>query len=65
MTATVDDTKGRMNGIVNTAQGIRKYFGKLERCRVVIEAGTHSRWVSRIVEELGHEVLVGNPPSCA
>jgi hypothetical protein len=32
--------------IVNTAQGIRKYFKKLERCRVVIEAGTHSGWAA-------------------
>ena len=47
--------------IVNTAQGIRKYFKEMEGCRVVLEAGTHSRWVSRILEELGHEVLVGNP----
>ena len=47
--------------IVTTAQGIRRYFKELEGCRVVIEAGTHSRWVSRILEELGHEVLVGNP----
>jgi transposase len=47
--------------VVNTAAGIRKYFKEMEGCRVVLEAGTHSRWVSRIVEELGHEVLVGNP----
>jgi transposase len=26
-----------------------------------MEAGTHSGWVSRILEELGYEVLVGNP----
>jgi len=47
--------------VPNTAQGLRKYFGKLERCRVALEAGTHSGWVSRLLEELGHEVLVGNP----
>lgn len=47
--------------VVNTAQALRKYFGKLEACRVAMEAGTHSGWVSRILEELGHEVLVGNP----
>lgn len=28
--------------------------------RVVIEAGTHSPWVSRVAAEAGHEVLVGN-----
>ena len=47
--------------VTNTALAIRKYFGKLEPCRVALEAGTHSGWVSRILEELGHEVLVGNP----
>jgi len=44
-----------------TAKAIRKYFEKQEPCVVAIEAGTHSAWVSRLLEELGHEVLVGNP----
>jgi len=47
--------------IGNTGKAIRKYFGGMEPCRVAMEAGTHSGWVSRIVEELGYEVLVGNP----
>lgn len=47
--------------VTNTAKAIRKVFGELDPCRVAIEAGTHSGWVSRILEELGHEVLVGNP----
>ncbi len=29
--------------------------------RVAIEAGTHSPWVSRVLEECGHDVLVANP----
>jgi transposase len=29
--------------------------------RVAIEAGTHSPWASRVLEECGHEVLVANP----
>ena len=48
-------------GVTNTAKGLRKYFGGREPCRVAMEAGTHSGWVSRILQELGHEVLVGNP----
>jgi transposase len=28
---------------------------------VAIEVGTHSPWVSRLLEECGHEVLVANP----
>ena len=29
-------------------------------CRVVIEVGTHSRWVSELLKTLGHEVIVAN-----
>jgi transposase len=29
--------------------------------RVVMEAGTHSPWVSRLLEACGHEVVVANP----
>jgi transposase len=28
--------------------------------RIAIETGTHSPWISRLLEELGHEVLVAN-----
>ena len=28
--------------------------------RIAIEAGTHSPWVSRLLEECGHQVLVAN-----
>ena len=28
--------------------------------RIAIEAGTHSPWVSRVLEDCGHEVLVAN-----
>lgn len=31
------------------------------RLTVVIEAGTHSRWISRLIEECGHRVIVANP----
>lgn len=51
----------RRDGVANTAQAISRYFGKLDPCRVALEAGTHSHWVSRILEQQGHEVLVGNP----
>ena len=29
--------------------------------RLVLEAGTHSPWVSRLLEDCGHEVYVANP----
>ena len=47
--------------VANTSLAIRNCFGELGPCRVALEAGTHSGWVSRILEELGNEVLVGNP----
>ncbi len=36
-------------------------FGTQEFARVVLEAGTHSPWVSRLLTELGHEVIVAHP----
>ena len=37
------------------------YFGGRDRCRVVLEVGTHSPWISRRIEALGHEVVIANP----
>lgn len=39
---------------------MEEYFGGLEPCRVVIEVGTHSQWVSWLLRRLGHEVVVAN-----
>jgi len=36
-------------------------LGAMARCRVVIEVGGHSPWLSRLLEELGHECIVANP----
>jgi transposase len=33
----------------------------LKHCRIAIEVGTHSPWVSRLLAEIGHEVIVANP----
>lgn len=35
-------------------------FATRSRVRVALEVGTHSPWVSRLLEELGHEVIVAN-----
>ena len=32
----------------------------MPRSRIVLEIGTHSPWVSRLLSELGHEVIVAN-----
>ena len=39
---------------------MRRRFGAMPPSRVVLETGTHSPWVSRLLAELGHEVIVGN-----
>jgi len=45
----------------STEAGLRKQFGSELRMRIALEAGTHSPWVSRLLESFGHEVLVANP----
>lgn len=43
------------------ATAIQKYFGAHTKVRVVLEAGTHSQWVTKLLQGLGHEVIVANP----
>jgi transposase len=44
-----------------TPEALKRRFSSERPLRVAIEAGTHSPWVSRVLEECGHEVLVANP----
>lgn len=44
-----------------TERAMRKEFEGRESTRIAIEVGTHSPWVSRALEEWGHEVVVANP----
>jgi transposase len=44
-----------------TPKGLAQVFGARPRCRIALEVGAHSRWVSRLLKELGHEVIVANP----
>jgi transposase len=43
-----------------TPQALSKRFEGCAPCRVALEVGTHSPWVSRVLEACGHEVLVAN-----
>jgi transposase len=43
-----------------TAKGIEEVFGGMPRSRIALETGTHSPWVSRLLSELGHEVIVAH-----
>jgi len=42
-------------------EALVKKFGALDRSRIALEAGTHSAWVARLLEGLGHQVIVANP----
>ncbi len=42
------------------AKGLREVFGGLPHSRIALETGTHSPWISRLLGELGHEVVVAN-----
>ena len=42
------------------AKALQEAFGAMARSRIALEIGTHSPWVSRLLSELGHEVIVAN-----
>lgn len=46
--------------VATTKKGLNQVFGALPRCRVALEVGTHSPWVSRQLAGMGHEVIVAN-----
>ena len=51
----------RRRTVSTTKNAFEKFFASYERVRVVIEAGTHSPWVSALLHRVGHEVIVANP----
>jgi len=40
--------------------GLQQTFAAHPPCRVVLEVGTHSPWMSRELQTMGHEVIVAN-----
>jgi transposase len=46
--------------VATTPKALRRRMSEIARCRVVVEVGTHSPWVQRQLEGLGHEVIVAN-----
>jgi transposase len=46
--------------IPTRSASLQTLFGRGERWRVALEVGAQSRWVSRLLEQLGHEVIVAN-----
>jgi transposase len=43
-----------------TPKAMKEMFGALPRCRIALETGMHSPWVSRLLSALGHEVIVAH-----
>ena len=46
--------------LATTPVAMKQVFGGMPRCRIAMETGTHSPWVSRLLTALGHEVIVGH-----
>ena len=42
-------------------RGLEQAFERRAPCRIVLEVGTHSPWMSRWFTERGFEVIVANP----
>src|SRR6202451_2085749 len=46
--------------LATTPKAMREVLGTMPRCRMALETGMHSPWVSRLLSELGHEVIVAH-----
>ncbi len=48
------------SSVINHREALRKLSLRYPKARIVIEVGSHSPWISRLFEDLGHEVFVAN-----
>lgn len=55
-----DGERKQRVSVRTTPKAFREFFGR-PAAHVVVEVGTHSRWVSSLLSELGHQVTVANP----
>ncbi len=46
--------------VATTPEAMKQIFEKIPRGLIAMETGTHSPWVSRLLTELGHQVLVAH-----
>ena len=46
--------------VATNKKAMLQRFARMRRCRVAMEVGTHSPWVSRLLSSLGFEVIVAN-----
>lgn len=63
VTVVLDDTGEEIESrsMGNTSRQVQRYFQRHKDAVVVMEAGTHSAWIARLLRSMGHEVHVGNP----
>src|SRR5579864_675149 len=57
------DESGRIvmeEKVSTTAKALHAAFGAMPRCRIALETGMHSPWISRLLSGLGHEVIVAH-----
>jgi transposase len=47
--------------IATTKKAFRRYFEAQPTTQVALEASQHSPWISRLLEDCGHKVIVANP----
>ena len=59
----IDDEGELVEGfrIRSTISAVSSRLASYPPSRVVLEVGTHSPWISRLVTDLGHETIVANP----
>ena len=46
--------------VATTKKGMSQVFAKMPCSRIAMEVGTHSPWLSRLLQSYGHEVIVAN-----
>ena len=46
--------------VSTTPKAMNEGFGRMPHCRIALETGMHSPWVSRLLSQLGHEVIVAH-----
>lgn len=49
------------DSLATTTTEFEQYFKAIPRSRIALEVGTHSPWVSSLLERLGHSVIIANP----
>jgi transposase len=54
-----------MGTVAMRAPELQRWASQIPSTVIAIEAGTHSPWVSRLVQACGHEVIVANPVKVA